>query len=134
MLSVEDKITEFLKSEVFAVVGVSNKPDKFGYKVFKCYQHRGYQVIPIHPVAKDIDGVACVVNVAELPSEVVSLSVVTPPAVTEKIVISAAQKGIRNIWMQPGAQSPSAVAFCEEQGINVIADGTCALVRFGCKH
>ena len=133
-MSVDDQIAEFLKSPAFAVAGVSKKPDKFGYKVFKCYQHKGYRVIPIHPVETDIDGVACVANVAELPAEVVSLSVVTPPAVTEKIVISAAQKGIRNIWMQPGAQSPAAIAFCEEQGINVIADGTCALVRFGCKH
>ena len=133
-MSVDDKIAEFLESEVFAVAGVSKKPDKFGYKVFKCYQHKGYKVIPIHPVEKEIDGIPCVAGVSALPAEVVSLSVVTPPAVTEKIVISAAQKGIRNIWMQPGAQSPAAVAFCEEQGINLIADGTCALVRFGCKH
>lgn len=133
-MTIDEKVAEFLKSAAFAVVGVSKNPDKFGYKVFKCYQHKGYRVIPVHPVEKDIDEVACVASVTDLPAEVVSLSVVTPPAITEKIVISAAQQGIRNIWMQPGAESPTAVAFCEQQGINVIADGTCALIRFGCKH
>ncbi|MBW6509948.1 MAG: CoA-binding protein [Desulfuromonadales bacterium] len=133
-MSVDMKIAQFLQSRVFAVAGVSTRPEKFGNKVFKCYQKKGYRVIPIHPVEKEIEGVACVASVTELPDEVVSLSVVTPPAVTEKLVVSAAAKGIRNIWMQPGAESPSAVAFCEQQGINVIADGTCVLVRFDCHH
>jgi len=133
-MSVDAKVARFLQSEVFAVAGVSTKPDKFGYKVFKCYQKKGYRVIPLHPLEKEIEGVACVASVAELPPEVISISVVTPPSVTEKLVISAAAKGIKNIWMQPGAESPAAVAFCEQQGINVIADGTCVLVRFGCNH
>lgn len=133
-MSVDAKITQFLQSEAFAVAGVSTKPDKFGNKIFKCYQKKGYRVIPIHPVEKEIEGIACVANVTELPPEVVSISVVTPPKVTEKLVVSAAAKGIKNIWMQPGAESPIAVAFCEQQGINVIADGTCVLLRFGCHH
>jgi hypothetical protein len=33
--------------------------------------------------------------------------------------------------MQPGAQSPQAVARCEKAGINVIADGSCLLVVLG---
>ena len=41
------------------------------------------------------------------------------------------EKGIRNIWMQPGAESPQAVQACEEAGINVIADGSCLLVVLG---
>ena len=56
---------------------------------------------------------------------------ITPPAVTEKVVEQAATKGIRNIWMQPGAESPRAVELCREHGINVIADGSCILVVLG---
>lgn len=133
-MSVDTKIARFLQSAAFAVAGASTKPDKFGNKVFKCYQSKGYVVVPIHPQEKEIEGVPCVANVSELPPEVVSISVVTPPAVTEKLVVSAAAQGIKNIWMQPGAESPAAVSFCEQQGINVIADGTCVLVRFGCPH
>jgi hypothetical protein len=33
--------------------------------------------------------------------------------------------------MQPGAESPRAIAYCREQGINVIADGSCLLVVLG---
>jgi uncharacterized protein len=59
------------------------------------------------------------------------LSIITPPAVTEKIVSLAIAHGIRHIWMQPGAESAAAVAACRAAGINVIADGSCLLVVLG---
>jgi len=43
----------------------------------------------------------------------------------------AARKGIKNIWMQPGAESDAAVEACRKSGINVIADGSCILVVLG---
>jgi uncharacterized protein len=33
--------------------------------------------------------------------------------------------------MQIGSESPAAVKYCEEQGLNVIADGSCVLVVLG---
>jgi len=51
--------------------------------------------------------------------------------VTEKVVRQAAEKGIKNIWLQPGAQSAAAERFCKEHGINLIADGSCVLVELG---
>jgi len=62
---------------------------------------------------------------------VMSLSMITPPAVTAKLVPLAIEHGIKNIWMQPGAEHPDAVALCLEKGINVIADGSCLLVVLG---
>lgn len=133
-MKVDEKIARFLESDVFAVAGASKNPAKFGHKIFKCYLQKGLRAIPINPVERQIAGVDCVASVAELPTDVVSLSVVTPPDVTEKLVREAVKKGIRNIWMQPGTWSDDAVSYCQEQGINLIADGTCVLVRFGCEH
>jgi predicted CoA-binding protein len=66
-----------------------------------------------------------------VPATVRSLSIITPPQVSEKIVAAAIAHGIENIWMQPGAESPAAVALCRAHGVNVIADGTCLLVVLG---
>jgi len=129
----QDQLERFFKSEAYAVVGASAKRDKFGYRVFDCYRRHQYATIPVHPALKELDGVACVASVADLPDSVTSISVITPPQVTEKVVRQAAEKGIKNVWMQPGAESEDAVAFCREQGINVIADGTCLLVVLGCE-
>ena len=88
-------------------------------------------MIPVNPVEAEIDGVACVKSVSDLPAEAQSLSIITPPPVTDQVVAQAIAKGVRNIWMQPGAQSPAAIAACEQAGVNVIADGSCVLVVLG---
>ena len=130
-MTIAERIETFLDAEAFGVVGASSKPQKYGNKVLRCYQQHQYAVTPVNPVAKTIEGLNCVASVDELPSHVDSISIITPPQVTEKIVDAAIAKGIRNIWMQPGAESTQAVAACEAAGVNVIADGSCILVVLG---
>ncbi len=127
-MTIEEQIEQFLASPIFGVVGVSANRDKYGNKVLRCYQQNDRQVIPIHPLNTQIEGVNCVASVTDLPEGVESISTITPPKITEKVVKQAAAKGIKNIWMQTGSESPAAVQYCEEQGINVIADGSCLLV------
>ena len=47
------------------------------------------------------------------------------------MIEEAGKLGIRHVWMQPGADSPAAVARAKELGMNVIAGGPCLLVALG---
>ncbi|EAT16997.1 CoA-binding protein [Desulfuromonas acetoxidans] len=123
-----DQIETFLSANHYAVAGASTNRDKYGNKVLRCYQQNNKQVTPINPRAETIEGLPCVSSVADLDDNVESLSIITPPKITTEVVKSAIVKGIKNIWMQPGAESDEAVALCKENGINVIADGSCLLV------
>jgi len=124
-------IEEFLKAEAFGVVGASTDRSKYGNRVLRCYQMNGKRAIPVNPREQEVEGAKCVASVEELPPEVTSISVITPPQITEKVVQQALRKGIRNVWMQPGAESDQAVEFCRANGMNVIADGSCLLVVLG---
>jgi len=130
-MSIQGLIEEFLKSEAFGVVGASANRDKYGNKVLRCYLQNQLKAIPVNPKEEAVEGVHCVTSVMDLPDEVKSISVITPPQITEQVVATAAAKGIRNIWMQPGAESPGAVDLCRKNDINVIADGSCILVVLG---
>jgi predicted CoA-binding protein len=127
----DPRIEKFLASSAFGVAGASTNRDKYGNKVLRCYLANERKAIPINPRAEEIEGIACVGSVADLPAEVKSLSVITPPKITEEVVEEAIEKGIENIWMQPGAESPAAVEKCRKAGVNVIADGSCLLVVLG---
>ena len=127
----EERIRAFLSAEAFGVAGASTNRDKYGNKVLRCYLQNNRKAVPINPRAEQIEGVACVAGVSDLPDEVKSLSIITPPRITEQVVEEAIVRGIENIWMQPGAESPVAVKRCEEAGVNVIADGSCVLVVMG---
>jgi predicted CoA-binding protein len=126
-----DPFDRFLASPAFGVVGASSRREKYGNKVLRCYQQAGRRAIPVNPRESEIEGVPCVVSVLDLPDDVRSISVITPPPVTERVVEQAVAKGIENVWMQPGAESEAAVEACRRAGINVIADGSCVLVVLG---
>ena len=130
-MTIQEQIQQFLASPVFGVVGASTNREKYGNKVLRCYQQNGKIAFPVNPNETSIEGVACVAAINDLPPEAMSISMITPPAVTAKLVPMAIGKGIRNIWMQPGAEHPEAVAFCRDKGVNVIADGSCLLVVLG---
>lgn len=127
-MTVDQQIESFLKAAAFGVVGASSNRDKYGNKVLRCYQQDGRVVVPVHPSEKQIEGLDCVASVTELADDVSSISVITPPKITEKVVEQAISRGIQNIWMQPGAESPAAIENARANGINVIADGSCLLV------
>lgn len=126
-----EAIETFLKSEAFGVVGASDDRSKYGNKVLRCYLQNKKTAIPVNPKVAIVEGVAAVASVADLPDSVTSISVITPPAVTEKVVEAAIARGITSIWMQPGAESEAAVAACRAAGVNVIADHSCLLVVLG---
>jgi len=131
MKPIDTKIAAFLSAPAFGVAGASKNRDKYGNKILRCYQMNHRKAVPINPVEAEIEGVACVKSVSDLPPEVASLSIITPPQITDKVVEQAIQKGIKHIWMQPGAQSTAAIDAAEAAGIEVIADGSCLLVVLG---
>lgn len=126
-----EQIDRFLGSPAFGVVGASANREKYGNRVLRCYMQKGYRAIPVNPNEREIEGMSCVAQIADLPQDVKSISMITPPAVTEQLVPAAIAKGIENIWMQPGAESQAAVELCKRHNINVIADGSCILVVLG---
>jgi len=130
-MTIQEQIQQFLASPVFGVVGASINRDKYGNKVLRCFQQSGKVVIPVNPNEAQIEGIACAATISDLPTAALSISMITPPAVTARLVPLAMEKGIKNIWMQPGAEHPDAVTLCRERGINVIADGSCILVVMG---
>jgi predicted CoA-binding protein len=131
IMTTQDQILQFLAAPAFGVVGASTNRDKYGNKVLRCYLQNGRKVVPVNPNEPTVEGVPCVAAIDDLPVDVLSISMITPPAVTAQLVPLAINQGIKNIWMQPGAEHPDAVALCRQKGVNVIADGSCVLVVLG---
>jgi predicted CoA-binding protein len=122
-------IQDFLQKEhVFAVVGVSHNPKKYGHQVYKDLKAAGYTVYPVNPTIDEVLGDRCYPSLRELPEKPDVVNTVVPPAVTEQIVVECKALGIDKVWMQPGSESEKAIAFCEKTGINVVHD-VCIMVK-----
>ncbi len=124
-------IEEFLQEGPYAVVGASTDRAKYGNKVLRAYLQQGKEVYPVNPKAPEVEGLKAYPSLADLPEVPRGISIITPPAVTEKVVEEAARLGVEYVWMQPGAESPRAIEVGEKAGLGVIGDGSCALVVMG---
>lgn len=127
----DKQIADFLNARTFAVVGASTDRSKYGNKVLRAYLQNSYAVTPVNPGAATVEGLTCYSSVKLITPVPEAISVITPPAITENVVAEAISMGIRNIWMQPGAESDQAIAACEAAGVNVIHSGPCLLVVIG---
>jgi len=127
-MSSQEKIETFLAGKRFAVVGASQDRTKYGNKVLRVYQQNKRDVVPVNSKADDVEGLKAYAALASIPGQIDGVSIITPPAVTEQVVQNAIQRGIKNIWMQPGAESTASIKAAEEGGANVIARGPCILV------
>lgn len=125
------KINQFLKAPKFAVAGASSNRHKYGNKVLRCYLQNNRQAIPINPNEGEVEGLITYPSLLDLPEPIESVSIITPPAVTERVVDEAIKIGVKHLWMQPGAESRAAINRAEEAGLNVIHGGACVLVVLG---
>ncbi len=126
-----EQIQTFLAGKRFAVVGASQDRAKYGNKVLRVYQQNGYDVVPVNPKVDHVEHLQAYADLASIPGDIDGVSIITPPAVTEQVVEDAIERGIKNIWMQPGAESNAAVAAAAKSGANIIAGGPCILVSLG---
>jgi predicted CoA-binding protein len=124
----ERLISDFVNRRTWAVVGASQDRSKYGNRVFRSLRDAGYIVYPVNPRGGKLEGTQVYPSLAELPEPPEVVDMVVPPPVTEKVVEEAHRSGLTRIWMQPGAESEAAIAYCHEHGIEVVHDA-CAMVR-----
>lgn len=105
MINSRKNIDEFLQLRKIAVVGVSRNKDKFGNMIYRELRSAGYEVMAVNPNADMVEGDRCYAGLGALPVKPDGIILVVPPAQGIEIVEDAARSGIRNIWVQPGANS-----------------------------
>jgi predicted CoA-binding protein len=125
----QNLISEFVnKKNVFAVVGASRDPRKYGHQVYRDLRNGGFRVYCVNPNLEELLGDKCYSYLDVLPVKPDVVDVVVPPKVTEQVVKTCRRLGIRKVWMQPGSESEKAIEFCKENDIDVIY-GVCVMIE-----
>ena len=116
----QELIQEFIKQKKFAVVGATDNPQKYGNQIVKNLKSRGYEVYPVNPRLKELEGFRCYSTLADLPVKVDVVDFVVPPEATEEILRQCKKLKLNRIWLQPGSESETAIAFCHENNLKVV--------------
>jgi predicted CoA-binding protein len=120
-------VRDFVSQKRIALVGISQKGNKFGNIAFKELRKKDYELFLIHPTAKEMDGFPCYPNLRSLPEQTDGVLISVHPDKTEDVVKDALEAGIKRIWMQQGSESEQAIKYCEDHGLSVV-HGECILM------
>ena len=135
MTALDTKVHDFLAQKRIAVAGVSRQTSGHpaANLIYRRLKQTGHDVFAVNPNMQTFDGDRCYSDLRAIPGGVDGVMIVTRPETTERLVHDCQLAGIRRVWMHESlgksgsSVSPDAVAYCEENGINVIA-GACPMM------
>jgi predicted CoA-binding protein len=111
------------------VIGASNNRRKFGNRAVRAYLEQGYTVVPINPHEREVEGIAAYASVLDVPGRVDLASFYVPPEIGEAVIEQVAQKGVAEVWLNPGADSDALIAKARALGVRPIV--ACSIVALG---
>jgi predicted CoA-binding protein len=90
---------------VVAVVGASSDRRKFGNRAVRAFVSQGYDVKPVNPNERTIEGLTSYPTIADVPGPVDVVSVYVPPEVGIGLLDGIAARKPAELWINPGAES-----------------------------
>lgn len=114
---------------VIAVIGASSRRHKFGNKALRAFRARGFTVVPIHPREREVEGERCYASVLDYPGPIDEATVYLGADQGLRVVEDIARKGIKVVWLNPGADAPEVVA--RARALKLDARVACSILAVG---
>lgn len=111
-----------LSLKKWAVVGASDNPEKFGYKIFKKLLEHGYEVYPVNPRLEEIEGITVYHSLSSIQRKIDVVDFVVNPSIGKTILPEVKELGIENVWFQPGARSEEIDQIVSDFKLNMVKD------------
>jgi predicted CoA-binding protein len=113
-----------------AILGASRNRRKYGNKSVRAHVQQGYEVFPVNPHAAEIEGIKAYPDLASVPvKQLDRISVYLPPEVALGLLEEIQKRGAKEVWFNPGSDSPEVVARAEQFGLDIIR--ACSIVDIG---
>jgi predicted CoA-binding protein len=113
------------RSKKVAIVGASANPQRPSYFVFRYLRTHGFDVRPVNPAYKEVDGLKSYASLAQYaeengPPDIVD--VFRKPEATPQIARDAVSVGAKAIWFQYGVINQEAIRIADDAGLDVVVD------------
>src|SRR6476661_2367415 len=130
LTTLEAKVNDFLGQKRIAVAGVSRNQSHHpaANLIYRRLKTTGHDVFAVNPNMKTFDGDPCYPHLRSIPEGVDGVVIITRPEITEQIVHDCLDAGVHRVWMHQSlangsSVSKTAVDYCRNNGISVIAGG-----------
>ncbi len=114
-----------------AVIGASDKPDRFSYKAFKLLQEKGHQVYPVHQRIKTVEGTPVFASIKDIPQDIDTVTLYVAADISNQLTNDILECVPQRIIFNPGAENPQLAAKAQAKGIHTVEDCTLVMLRTG---
>lgn len=111
-----------------AVVGATDNPAKYGSVIYRDLKRKGFTVWPVNNHRTTVDGDRAYASLADLPELPTIVNIVVPPDQTMSVLREAEELALRNVWVQPGAESGEVMEYLADGGFTYLANA-CIMTR-----
>ena len=115
--------------KTIAVLGASSHRSKFGNKCVRAYRAAGYDVYPVNPGEKEVEGIPAYRSLADVPVALDRISVYLPPPLTLEMLPDMAAKGAGEVWFNPGSADRAVLDEARRLGLTAVPG--CSIVDVG---
>lgn len=130
MTSIEENKMLMLSKKVWAVIGATPDPNKFGYKIYQKLKNHGYQVYGINPKYESIGGDSLYNKLSDLPVKPDCVDMVVNPTLSMAALEDIQRAGIEYVWFQPGTFDDEVIQKAQSLGLKLVYHD-CVLVALG---
>ena len=117
--------------KVVVVLGASPKLDRYSNKAVALLKERGFDVIPVHPRAKSVQGISVVADMDSIEDDIDTLTVYVNRELLSKSVDTILRLKPGRVIFNPGTESEEALGILERNDIQIIKACTLVLLKTG---
>ncbi|SDL72175.1 CoA-binding protein [Tessaracoccus oleiagri] len=111
----------------WAVVGLSDNPERVAYGIAKYVQRLGMEIVAVHPKAESVHGAPGYASLADVPGRIDVVDVFVRSELAGAVVDEAIAVGAGAVWLQLGVIDEDAAARAAAAGLDVVMD-TCPAI------
>jgi hypothetical protein len=109
-------------TQIIAIVGLSNNPEKASFRVAEFMQRRGYTIVPVNPNEVNILGEKCYPSLEAIPHPIDMVNVFRPAKDCLEIAHSSVTINAKSLWLQLGIVSEEAQDLATHAGLDFVMD------------
>ncbi len=118
-------------SQRVAILGASDKPDRYAHKAFTMLREHGHRPVPVHPRLEEIEGVAVVADLGEIEGGIDTLTLYVNPGISEPLAEEIIGLRPGRVIFNPGTESDALAAMLEDAGIPSLEACTLVMLSTG---
>jgi predicted CoA-binding protein len=112
-----DQIDQLLALKTWAIVGLSNNPDRAAFGVAKLLIEKGHTIIPIHPKAEQVHGQTGYAKLSQVPVKIDVADVFVNSELAGAVVNEAIEIGAQGVWLQLDVIDEGAITRAKDAGL-----------------